>query len=51
MKEYEIKKIIQTGDRLSVTIPKKSDFKVGEYVKISKLIFKEDNGNETTNNN
>ena len=46
MKEYEIRKIIKTGDRLSVTIPKKSNFQAGEYVKISKLIFKEEIEND-----
>lgn len=41
MKSYVIKKIRKQADQLIVGIPKKSEFKAGEYVKVSKLTEEE----------
>jgi hypothetical protein len=34
----EIKKVRKDGDKKSVTIPKKSDIQIGDYVKIEKIL-------------
>jgi len=35
--QFVVKKILSNGGSKIVVVPKKSDFEVGEYVKISKL--------------